>query len=86
MWRVIWEPALLFLSPFIVYALLRVLCRTALFSSWHWAQGTVPVLTLGGLAAAVVFMRAYGLLAKRHMGAYVPAHIENGRIVPGRMQ
>ncbi len=86
MWRVIWEPALLFLSPFIVYVILLVLRRTAPFSSRHWTQGTVSMLTLAGLAAAVVFMLAYGLLAKRHMGGYVPAHIENGQIVPGRME
>ena len=86
MWRIIWEPALLFLSPFIAYTLLLILRRTAPFSSGHWSPGTVSMLTLGGLAAAVVFMLAYGLLAKRHMGDYVPAHIENGQLIPGRMQ
>lgn len=86
MWRVIWEPALLFLSPFIAYALLLVLRRHAPFSTRHWSQGTVSVLTLVGLAAAVIFMLVFGLSAQRHMGGYVPAHIENGRIVPGRME
>lgn len=86
MWRVLWEPVLLFLAPFIAYASLLLLRRTAPFSSRHWTQGTVSMLTLAGLAAAVVFMLAYGLLAERHKGAYVPAHIENGRLVPGRME
>jgi amino acid transporter len=86
MWRVIWEPALLFLAPFIVYVGILLLRRRAPFSRRHWARGTVSVLTLVGLAAAIVFMLAYGLLAERYKGAYVPAHIENGRLVPGRME
>jgi hypothetical protein len=86
MWRVLWEPALLFLSPFIAYAGLLLLRRTAPFSRQHWTQGTVSMLTLAGLAAAIVFMLAYGLFAERHKGDYVPAHIENGQVVPGRME
>ncbi|MGB8277324.1 MAG: DUF6111 family protein [Methylovirgula sp.] len=86
MWRVLWEPVLLFLAPFIAYAGLLLLRRTAPFSSRHWTQGTVSMLTVAGLAAAIVFMLAYGLLAERHKGAYVPAHIENGRLVPGRIE
>jgi hypothetical protein len=43
-------------------------------------------LTLAGLSAAIVFMVFYGLLAERHHGAYVPAHIENGRLVPGHIE
>jgi hypothetical protein len=31
-------------------------------------------------------MIAFGIFAPRHAGAYVPAHIENGKLVPGRMQ
>ncbi|QXX76350.1 DUF6111 family protein [Methylovirgula sp. HY1] len=86
MWRVIWEPALLFLSPFFAYAIWLVLRRHGPFSSHHWTQGTVSMLSLVGLAGAVIFMLVFGLSAKRHMGAYVPAHIENGQIVPGRME
>jgi len=86
MWRVLWEPVLLFLSPFIAYAGLLLLRRITPFSARQWTQGTVSTLTLSGLALAIVFMLGYGLFAERHKGAYVPAHIENGRIVPGRMQ
>ncbi len=86
MWRVVWEPVLLFLAPFIAYVGLLLLRRAAPFSSRHWTQGTVSMLTLAGLAAAIIFVLAYGILAERHKGAYVPAHIENGRVVPGRME
>ncbi|MGA3303769.1 MAG: DUF6111 family protein [Methylovirgula sp.] len=86
MWRVLWEPALLFLSPFIAYAGLLVIQRTPPFSRAPWSQKAVSLLTLAGLSAAIVFMVFYGLLAERHHGAYVPAHIENGRLVPGHIE
>jgi len=86
MWRVLWRPALLFLLPFIAYAVLLVLRRTTPFASRNWSQGTVSTLTLVGLLAAVIGMLAFGIFAERHLGAYVPAHIENGVLVPGHME
>lgn len=86
MWRVIWRPALLFLLPFLAYAVLLVMRRTTPFASRNWSQGTVSTLTLAGLLIAVVGMLLFGVFAERHLGAYVPAHIENGTLVPGRMQ
>jgi hypothetical protein len=86
MWRVIWRPILLFLLPFIGYAVLLLLRRTTPFASRNWSQGTVSTLTLAGLAAAVVGVFLFGLFAQRHLGAYVPAHIENGMLVPGHME
>ena len=86
MWRVLWEPALLFLSPFILYAAVLALRRSTPFASRNWTQGTVSILTLVGLSIAVAFMFAFGIFAERHAGAYVPAHIENGKLIPGRME
>ncbi len=86
MWRVLWEPALLFLSPFIAYAGLLVIQQTPPFSRAPWSKGTVSLLTLAGLSAAIIFMVFFGLFAERHHGAYVPAHIENGRLVPGHIE
>ncbi len=37
-------------------------------------------------AIAVAGMLTFGIFAVRHEGAYVPAHIENGKLVPGRLQ
>jgi hypothetical membrane protein len=86
MWRVVWRPALLFLLPFIGYAVLLVLRRTTPFASRHWTQGTVSTLTLSGLFIAVVGVFLFGVFAERHHGAYVPAHMENGTLVPGHME
>ena len=39
-----------------------------------------------GLALAIVGVLAAGLLSGRSTGGYVPAHVEHGTLVPGRMQ
>jgi len=86
MWRAMLEPALFFLAPFLAYAALLVLRRNAVFIGDSWGRGTVSLLTLAGLAAAVAWMVYFGFKAERHSGAYVPAHIEDGKLVPGRME
>ena len=86
MWRAMLEPALLFLAPFIAYIALLVLRRNTVFISDSWSRSTVSLLTLAGLAAAVAWIVYLGFNAERHSGAYVPAHIEDGKLVPGRME
>jgi hypothetical protein len=86
MWRVVLRPALLFLLPFVLYAVWLLLRRTSPWARDNWGRSVVSTLTLVGLAVAVVGMLAFGILADRHLGAYVPAHIENGAVVPGHIQ
>ena len=86
MWRAILEPAVLFASPFAVYTIYLVLRRNYPFAMEHWSKSAVSTLALTGLAIVVAGMIAYGIFAPRHAGAYVPAHIENGKLVPGRMK
>lgn len=86
MWRVALEPALLFLSPFIVYAAVQFLRRNSPFTIESWDGATVSTLTLVGLATAIVGVLFFGVAAQRHTGAYVPAHVENGKLVPGRLE
>jgi len=86
MWRVIERPVLFFALPFIFYAVLLLLRRTTPFASRNWSQGTISMLTLAGLVAAILGVFSFGLFAERHLGAYVPAHIENGRVVPGHLE
>lgn len=86
MWRIIVQPALLFVSPFAAYFIYLGLRRTYPFAVDHWTHGAVSMLALAGLVITVVGMLVFGIFAERHVGAYVPAHIEDGRLVPGRMQ
>jgi Family of unknown function (DUF6111) len=86
MWRVILEPTLLFASPFLAYAVYLALQQNYPLALEHWSKSAVSTLTLAGLALALGGMLAVGIFAPRHEGAYIPAHVEDGKIVPGRIQ
>lgn len=86
MWRIIIQPALLFATPFLLYALSLLARRRYPFVAELWSRGVVSTLTIAGLATAIVGIFAFGLFSPRNQGVYVPAHIEDGRLAPGRFQ
>jgi zinc transporter ZupT len=74
----------IFLIPFAAYALFLIATRSGLLASSSWPVHLVAKLVLGSLLLVVV---SFVLLA-HFSGAppnstYVPAHIENGKFVPG---
>ena len=74
----------IFLIPFAAYALFLIATRSGLLVSSSWPAHLVAKLVLGSLLLVVI---SFVLLA-HFSGAppnstYVPAHIENGRLVPG---
>jgi Family of unknown function (DUF6111) len=82
------RPALtevgIFLIPFAVYALFLVATRSGLMAQTSWTVHIIARLVLGSLLLVVV---SFVLLA-HFSGAppnstYIPAHIENGKFVPG---
>jgi hypothetical protein len=86
MLRAILEPAALFLSPFVVFAVYLVLRARYPLALEHWSRGRVSTLTLIGLVVAIFGMALFGLYAPRGQGRYVPAHIENGELIPGHIE
>jgi hypothetical protein len=86
MGRSIFEPLALFLSPFAIYAVYLVLRARYPLEVEHWTRSRVSILTLIGLAAAVLGLIALNAFAPRGRGVYVPAHVENGVLVPGRIE
>ena len=84
--RAVLEPLALFLSPFAVYAIYLALRGRYSLEVEHWTRGRVSVMTLVGLAAAVLGLAAINAFAPRGRGVYVPAHVENGVLVPGRFE
>ena len=86
MGRALLEPLALFLSPFALYVLYLILRARYPLEVEHWTSGRVSILTLVGLAGAVIGLILLDLLAPRGQGRYVPAHVENGVLVPGRIE
>jgi hypothetical protein len=80
------ESLALFLSPFAVYMLYLALRARYPLEVEHWTRGRVSVMTLVGLAAAVLGLVAVNAFAPRGRGVYVPAHVENGVLAPGRFE
>jgi hypothetical protein len=86
MGRAVFEPLALFLSPFAIYAIYLVLRARYPLEVEHWTRGRVSILTLLGLAAAVLGLAALDVFAPRGNGVYIPAHVENGVLVPGHFE
>ena len=82
--RPVFTELAIFLIPFAAYVLFLLATRAHLFDKTSW-----PLQVVGWLSAAalVLIIASFALLA-HFSGAppgstYVPAHIENGRLVPG---
>jgi hypothetical protein len=74
----------LFLIPFAVYALFLIATRSGLLVQSSWPMHIIAKLVIGALLLVIV---SFILLAHFSGGApnstYIPAHIENGKFVPG---
>ena len=74
----------IFLVPFAVYALFLIATRSGLLVQSSWPVNVIGKLMLGSLLLVVLSL----VLLAQFSGApphstYVPAHIENGKLVPG---
>jgi Family of unknown function (DUF6111) len=74
----------IFLIPFAVYALFLVATRSGLLATSSWPVVVIGRLLVGSLLLVVLSL----ILLAQFSGAppnstYFPAHLENGRLVPG---
>jgi hypothetical protein len=74
----------IFLVPFAAYALFLIATRSGVLAPSSWPAHLVAKLLLGSLLLVVI---SFVLLAQ-FSGAppdstYIPAHMENGKLVPG---
>jgi hypothetical protein len=83
MLRTLIEEFLLFVLPFCLFAGYLVARRRNPFDVEHWS-GHLFWLSVVGLVLGIASFVYAGLVAPRHSGAFVPPHVENGRLVPGR--
>ncbi|MDP4024868.1 DUF6111 family protein [Methylobacterium sp. NEAU 140] len=85
MLRRVLEEVGLFLIPFGLFLLYLVLAGRNPLRREHWDAQLVR-LTLIGLAVVIASLVYEGLFSERRPGGYVPAHMENGRLVPGEFR
>ena len=75
---------ILFFIPFALYAVYLWGTRNGVLDRSSWRLHVVAWLTIGALCLVIagLFLTAEFSGAPPH-SAYVPAHMENGRLVPG---
>jgi hypothetical protein len=74
----------IFLIPFAVYALFLIATRSGLLAQSSWPMHLVAKLAIGSLLLVIVsFVLLAHLSGAPPNSTYVPAHIENGKFVPG---
>ena len=75
---------LVFLIPFAVYALFLLATRSGLLLQSSWPVHVIAKLVLGSLLLVIVsFILLAHFSGAAPQSTYIPAHIENGKFVPG---
>lgn len=83
--RVVLEMLALFATPFVLYALYVGLRTRDPRAMAEIEAGPARYLVVAGLALVVAAMLYAGLFGERHVGAYRPAEMRDGVLVPGRV-
>jgi len=83
--RAIFEEIVLFLAPFIAYAVWLMLKRQSPLHGPHW-EGKIMGLSIAGLVLLIASFLWLGFTANKEQGTYTPAHMENGKFVPAEMK
>jgi len=86
MLRAAFESIGLFLLPFLAFAVYLILRLRYPLAVEHWTRGRMATLTLVGLVAVLAGLIALGFTGRRGKGLYVPAHVENGVLIPGHIE
>ena len=74
----------IFLIPFAVYALFLIATRSGVLAQSSWPVHLVAKLVLGSLLLVIVsFIMLAHFTGAPPDSTYIPAHMENGKFVPG---
>jgi hypothetical protein len=74
----------IFLIPFAVYALFLIATRSGLMVQSSWPVHIIAKLALGSLLLVIVsFILLAHFSGAAPNSTYIPAHVENGKFVPG---
>jgi len=74
----------IFLIPFAIYAAYLLATRAGLFAQTSWPPHVVVKLAIGAFLLTIVslILLAHFSGSSPH-STYVPAHVENGKLIPG---
>jgi hypothetical protein len=85
--RPIFTELALFLAPFVVYAIYLVATNSALLKLESWPPKVLATL---GIVAFVLMIGSFIYLSHFSGSApgstYEPAHVEDGKLIPGRVR
>jgi hypothetical protein len=74
----------IFLIPFAVYAVFLLATRSGLMAQTSWPMHIIAKLAIGSLLLVIVsFILLAHFSGASPNSTYIPAHIENGKFVPG---
>ncbi|NIX76234.1 DUF6111 family protein [Microvirga terricola] len=85
MTRAIIQELLLFFLPFAAFAVYLIVRRRNPLAWSSWSDQSVW-LVIAGLVVVIGSLLAAGIFTDHETGAFVPTHIENGKVVPGRFK
>jgi hypothetical protein len=77
----------LFLAPFVLYALFLWATREGFLHPDQWRPRVLAALSVAAIAlTATGFVLIAEYTGEPAHSTYVPAHLENGQVVPGTMK
>ncbi|HZP78587.1 MAG TPA: DUF6111 family protein [Pseudolabrys sp.] len=82
--RPVLTELILFLAPFVLYGVFLVVTRAGLLDIESWPIARIVSLTIAALVLVLGSFIYFAHFSGAPPGStYVPAHMENGRFVPG---
>jgi hypothetical protein len=83
--RPVGTEILLFIAPFAIYAAFLWATRAGMLDPQHWPLTRILTLALIALALILGSFLVFAHFGGAPVGStYVPAHMDNGKFVPGR--
>ena len=77
----------LFATPFVLYAVFLLATRAGVMDPESWSWRVLGSLTIAALLLVVVSFVVMAQFSGSPAGSvYVPAHVEDGKLVPGTTQ
>lgn len=83
--RAVLDEGLIFIAPFVVFAIVLLLRREQVLHAPSWTPNVIW-LAMAGLGLVLASFLYAGLFEARPQTGFEPTHVENGQVVPGRFR